>query len=253
MITAQLKGGLGNMMFQIAATYALALDNNDTSALIHQTPINQGNPSLTYVENILSRVKFVDKLNLISTYHEPNYHFQKLPYKDGLRLNGYFQSERYFIHRDKEVRDLFRPTEEIIKYIQAKHPFILNKKTVGVHVRKGDYLNNPNIHPTCSEQYYKDAIKNFPDHSIIMFSDDTEWCKKVFGESVQVITGEPDWIDLYLMSMSKHNIIANSSFSWWAAWLNSNPHKKVIAPKTWFGKNARHDTKDLYCEGWKII
>ena len=261
MITAQLMGGLGNTMFQIAACTALAADNGDICAFVHQTPGMQGSSTTTYTENILNKIKFlgVNELKLEAVYQEPNFHFNKLPYTNNMMLRGYFQSEKYFAHHTEKIREVFKPTPEIKKYVEDKYSFILDREsimareTIGVHVRRGDYLELLDTHPVCEKDYYDSALgvfKGTSQYDIIFFSDDIEWCKAEFGAGAQYIEGAPDYIDLYLMSMCKHNIIANSSFSWWAAWLNTNPWKIVVAPKKWFGPAVSHDIKDLMPDGW---
>ena len=90
--------------------------------------------------------------------------------------------------------------------------------------------------------------------NFLIFSDDIVWCKNNFvGDKFIFIEGEEDYIDLWLMSLCNHNIIANSSFSWWGAWLNKNNNKTVIAPKNWFGPNKKLDPTDLYCKDWLVI
>ena len=267
MITTQLRGGLGNHMFQIAATYALALDNNDDCAFEHAITIGQES-TRAYINNIYSRIKFVSSDEIkskfaIPKYYEPNFYFQQLPYKSNLHLVGYFQSEKYFNYHSKKIRALFEPTDNIIQYIYEKYTSILNGNTVSMHIRRGDYLNSLHL-VMCSEEYYQNAIKNFTKCDIIVFSDDIEWCKVNFRDNNFIfIEGEEDYIDLYLMSMCKNNIITNSSFSWWGAWLNNNKNKKVIAPKIWFNEGTKQywcldrnkliNTKDLYCNGWKVL
>jgi hypothetical protein len=103
--------------------------------------------------------------------------------------------------------------------------------------------------------YYRNAIAEFSDDTrFLVFSDDIQWCKENFkGDNFHFIEGEKDYVDLYLMSLCNNNIIANSSFSWWGAWLNNTPNKKVIAPKQWFGKAKQLNTKDLIPETWIIL
>ena len=111
-----------------------------------------------------------------------------------------------------------------------------------------------NFHPQQSLDYYKQAIETVgPDKTFVIFSDDIEWCKQNldFIGSKFFISGNKDYEDMYLMSLCNNNIITNSTFSWWGAWLNKNENKIVISPKIWFGKNNSHlDTSDLYCDKW---
>ena len=258
MISANLKGGLGNIMFQIATTYALAIDNNDECVFGHQEENQHGTPSVDNVNGILSRVRFTSSGAFIPKYlyKEPHFHYDKIPYADRLLLDGYFQSEKYFSHRRDEIINLFSPTEEIDEYLTSKYSHLFTNETIGVHVRRGDYLNLPNHHPVCDKNYYEKALSlstNEKEYNIIMFSDDVKWCKDNFDSSFNFIVGGEPAMDMFLMSKCSHNIIANSSFSWWGAWLNKNKDKRVIAPKKWFGNAMRHNTNDIYCMKWDIL
>ncbi|MBF2056764.1 MAG: alpha-1,2-fucosyltransferase [Cyanobacterium sp. T60_A2020_053] len=120
-----------------------------------------------------------------------------------------------------------------------------------IHIRRGDYLKYPNHHPICSLNYYAQAIQYFDNSTnFVIFSDDIDWCRHqdLFQEKrFDFWTSQRDDLDLYLMSIFPHQIIANSSFSWWASWLNIYQNKKVIAPSLWFGQNLKHlNTEDIY-------
>jgi hypothetical protein len=128
------------------------------------------------------------------------------------------------------------------------------KEYISIHVRRGDYLHQQYHHPICSAEYYSQAIdlinENIP---IVIFSDDINWCKENIKADFY-IENNKNYEDLYLMTKAKHNIIANSSFSWWGAWLNKNPDKIVVAPGIWFGEGYLHlDLSDLIPEEWKVI
>jgi len=259
MISANLKGGLGNIMFQIATTYALAIDNDDKCIFKHQTSNQHGTPSIDNANGILSKVSFTtaEGFNPKFAYREPHFYYNKIPYANNLLLDGYFQSEKYFSHRRKEIINLFSPTEEMDEYLTSKYSHLFANETIGVHVRRGDYLSLPNHHPVCDKNYYEKALSLFTnekEYDIIMFSDDIKWCKDNFDSSFNFIVGEEPAMDMFLMSKCSHNIIANSSFSWWGAWLNENNGKRVVAPNKWFGKTMNHhNTDDIYCSEWKVI
>ena len=103
-------------------------------------------------------------------------------------------------------------------------------------------------------EYYKSAMGHFRGYKFVIFSDDIPWCKENFiGDNFTFIDGEEDYIDLYLMSVCEHNIIANSSFSWWGAYLNTNITKKVIAPKEWFGKVKCISSSNIISTEWISI
>ena len=177
--------------------------------------------------------------------------------------DGYWQSEKYFQSIDKEIREIFKfkvPLQEenlkIAEQMQAE-------SSVSIHIRRGDYVTNPSsakLHGgVCDLEYYKRAINliksRISNPSFYIFSDDKDWVKeniRIEGKLTYVNWnfGEDSYKDMQLMSLCKHNIIANSSFSWWGAWLNPNPDKIVIAPSKWF--NKRKD-RDVVPETWLRI
>jgi len=188
-----------------------------------------------------------------------------------VNLNDYFQTEKYFNNIEKVIRDDFTFKDHI--YESCK-PFVDSlHKPIFLHVRRGDYLNAPDHHPVCSIEYYEKALSYFDDDcEVIICSNDIEWCKTQelfstdrflisegndkYGHSVMVVGGYDKllipYCDLCLMSLCSGGIIANSSMSWWGAWLQ-NDRGKIVAPKNWYGPSANNDTKDLYPDNWEII
>jgi hypothetical protein len=245
--------GLCNQMFQVAALYSHAHDNNLKVTFPQTKSPRFGN----YHENIFSRVSHQDINTNAFVYLEIPYGYHDLVKNDDIIYRGYMQSEKYFAHNRDIILDLFAPTTDIKNYITSKYNGIINVNALSIHVRRGDYVYLPNHHPSVGSGYYSAAIDYITAKTqidkYVVFSDDIDYCKSMFGESEDIIyiDGEKDYIDLYLMSMCKHNIIANSTFSWWGAWLNQTPDKIVVAPETWFG-NARTDldTSDLIPENW---
>lgn len=172
-------------------------------------------------------------------------------------LDGYWQSEKYF----SDIREiLLRDFQFLIsdssleKYAEA-----ITNDAVSVHIRRGDYLKHPELFGgICDMNYYRKAMDYFinrnPKTVFYLFSDDKEWTKEVFEEYPVCVVEKAffssyqDWYDMYLMSKCHHNIIANSSFSWWGAWLNTNIDKEVVAPRKWIN---RKQTKDIWCQTWK--
>ena len=126
---------------------------------------------------------------------------------------------------------------------------------IALHIRRGDFVWNNKNHPPLSLDYYKSALELFDsDREVIIFSDDTEWCieQELFADDrFSVAEGGDQFYDMCLMSLCDDFIIANSTFSWWGAWLANRG--KVVAPKQWFGEALNHDTKDLYCKGWTVL
>jgi len=259
-ISPRILGRLGNQLFEIATAYSLALDNNcqvkvSTENGIYTSQLGEIGSPYDYKENIFRNIQFFDNINDYDTWKEPSFSYTPISYKfdRNLYIEGQFQSEKYFLHNRDKIVELFSCDENTKNYILSKYNKILLGNTVSLHIRRGDYLLTPDHHPTCGLDYYNQAIELFPEvDKILVFSDDCEWAKKSFTEEKYVIIeGEKDYIDLYLMTMCKNNIIANSSFSWWGAWLNENPNKRVVAPKNWFGSSlSDHDTKDLIPKNW---
>ena len=256
MITAKLQGGLGNYMFQIAAAESLGIKNNDSVVFSELDCTSCHTNVSTYKFNIFRNINISHQaLNLIKyDYSEPEFSYNEIPYVKDMRLIGYFQSEKYF-DKDK-INDLFKIPSVIEEFITHNYGYLLNEPTCSIHVRRGDYLKHPNHHPLCSMDYYNKAMALMPTGTkYLVFSDDIKWCRENFiGEQFEFIEGLKDVVDLYLMAYCNNNIIANSSFSWWGAWLNNNVNKIVVAPKIWFGPaKSNMSTKDLIPEKWIIV
>lgn len=263
MVYFTLRGGLGNMLFQIASVTSFALSKNTQSSfgsldehlnyLDHEKYFN---PKLghsheyKHLNMFKNMIKEKSPLGLKIYTYPFHYTTIDMPENDVI-LDGFFQSEKYFINHEKEIRELFKPTKEILNNINKKYNKLLNCETISLHVRRGDYVNNTNNHPPCSLDYYNKAIDIIGDGLVLVFSDDIDWCKNNFtGDRFVFIENEKDYIELYLMSMCKNNVISNSSFSWWGAWLNNNPNKKVVGPKKWFGPAIQHNTNDILPSSW---
>jgi hypothetical protein len=256
-VSIQIKGGLGNMMFQIACAQAYSLKHDCEPIITTDNSIAVHKHITYYKENILKNVNLIPDFNFNNfiKYTEPSFSFNEIPFLNkNIYLDGYFQSEKYFVDYRKEILNLFSFSKETIILIENKYKDVLDKNTCSMHVRRGDYLKYPNIHPSQNVAYYMKALKKMPEDSLcLVFSDDINWCKDNFPDienKFVFIDGNNDYEDLLLMSLCKNNIICNSSFSWWASWLNKNENKIVISPAKWFGSGSSYDTKDLYCENW---
>lgn len=243
MISCKLMGGLGNYMFQIATAYTHAKRMNTTMVVDSRDIMQVHKPHTEYLSNLFRNVDF----GIPSTshvYNEQTFSYSPIPKLDNIKLIGYFQSEKYF-DRDLVLK-LFDIEDVVTQDIQS----ITESESVSIHVRRGDYKSNQANHPLCSLSYYESAIDLLGnDKEYYVFSDDIEWCKTVFDKRFNFVSGLYDWEEMYLMSKCKHNIIANSTFSWWGAWLNKNDNK-VIAPKTWFGPLKTLNTSDLLPDNW---
>ncbi len=254
-VTCDMQGGLGNIIFQLSAACAYAKRYGLEVGVNLNKQINCVTPHFKsfskYRGNVFKKINHVDSVVCESHYTEPYFHYGEIPYLQNVFLHGYFQSYKYFEHERELILDLFGPTPEIIKYIRQKYGELLKRQTVALHVRRNDYLQFSHIHPPLQVEYFVKALKEIGSYEkLLVFSDDIQWCRKNISGDVFFVEGEEDYIDLYLMSMCNHNIISNSTFSWWGAWLNEHDGKKIVCPKVWFGESVGHDIKDLYPSEW---
>lgn len=289
MIVVNLMGGLGNQMFQYALGRKLSLLHQtelllDCSFLNTPNPNHIKREYELDVFNIQARIATKKELKNFRPFQSNNLirrlqrltpglqtHYaitQKthafdpdiLSAPDNSWLNGFWQTEQYFNDIEKIIRQDFifkLPLQGLNKELSEK---IIACKSVSIHVRRGDYTNPETLayHGICKPHYYYKAIDHIlQKHAIdelFVFSDDSDWVKKNLKLQLPATyidhnTGKKSFEDMRLMSLCKHNIIANSSFSWWAAWLNSNDDKQVITPEIWIAdKNV--DTKDVRPSNW---
>lgn len=254
-VTAKLVGQLGNQMFQIATATSLALDHG-VEAVFPDLDESEEYGIPTNRMHVFPHIKSKLPGIIRKKYYDHTCSYHKIPYESNIELIGWFQSEKYFKHHREEILELFEPSDEIYNYLTTKYEDILNHPcTVSIHHRsyaKEDPFQY--LHPTQPKEYFLQAINQYPHDSLfIVCSNDIEWCKWNFFDIPRefiFIEDEPYYHDLYLMSLCKHNIISNSSFSWWSAWLNKNPDKIVTAPKQWFTITSRQDFSDIVPKDW---
>lgn len=256
MITANLIGGLSNQMFQIATCFALAADNYDQCSFPFDAEVGgQGNKTRTYINNIFRNISERTTCKSGYVYREESLDYKPIPYKQGMTIQGYFPSEKYFDHRKEEIYNLFVCTE-IIEELQNKYTGFL-KNSVSVHIRRGDYVLSPTFLPPQKIEYYESGLKIIDVkkeiNNIIVFSDDMQWCYDNFCDERVTFIHQEDYVDLYLMSLCENNIISNSGFSWWASYLNRNTDKIVIAPSVWFEDKPYTDFKGCYRDEMIIV
>ena len=258
-----LLGRLGNQMFQYASLRGIAA-NNGYNWMIPPPPEGNG------------YFKEWEHHQLFYPFELKNLHNLNVQYTDGERptvkeksfafdedlfnncpkwvnIEGFLQSEKYFKNIEKEIKEDFAFKEEFSK--PSRDMIATVEEPVALHIRRTDYLKLSH-HNSLGLDYYEKALGEFDsDRTIIIFSDDPEWCKeqKLFdGDRFLVAEGNGNYVDLCLMTLCTGHIIANSSFSWWGAWLSDS--KKVVAPKNWFsGHLEDQDTKDLYCPEWEVM
>lgn len=233
-VTCPLHGQLGNQFHEIATTLAFAWDHN-MDPIFPDLKKKEYNISINY-ERIFFRLNASPLPRPILHTFVQHQNFEKIdiPVRPDLCLNGYFQTWEYYHHHRDRLLEIFSPSSEELNSIRAKHADLLKHPcTVGVHVRtfnKGWSWAFPFV----GLHYYSRAMCLFPpDALFIIFSDRINWCKHhflKFNRQMVFIENQDHIEDFYLMSMLKHNIIGNSSYSWWAAYLNRNDDKIVVAP-----------------------
>ena len=267
-------GRLGNQMFQYASLKGIARNRkyeycfpplggaaewNNVEQYYQE--IREGKAGhillqpFTMESNSQLNLQYIDKSRPIvqeKTFAFDEEIFNNCP--DWVDIRGFFQTEKYFKHIRDEIKKDFTFRDEIINPCKEMVSGI--DDPISLHIRRTDYITNSN-HSTLELDYYESALSNFDnDATILVFSDDPDWCnqQELFSDDrFMIAEGNSGYVDMCLMSLCSGHIIANSSFSWWGAWLSDS--KQVVAPSQWFASsdNDSKDTKDIYCEGWKVI
>ena len=272
-------GRLGNQMFEYAALRGIAARHSYDWMI--PSPDRKGIENYSLHDCFKLSPDRNEGIMFDQYAQEPYFHFceelfEKCP--DNVSLHGFFQSWRYFANVQDEIRKDFtfhdgilNPCKEMMEELEGQEPIML-------HVRRGDpnltdprgfkwsYTQCGSMHPVQPIEYYEEALSKFsPNQPVIVFSDSVDWVKEQeFFKPDRFMISEPQdkyadgsftpYADLCLMSLCSHAIIANSSMSWWGAWLQTNPDKMVFAPKMWFGPDYKDkDTKDLYCPDWILL
>lgn len=266
MIVVKLTGGLGNQMFQYAAGRVASLKNRTSLKL---------DISALQKKNWANRHYCLNNFNINENFYDfpfppfwlkklarPLYDKEFINIPNNSYLNGQWQNERYFKDMKGQILIDFALKNALSKNAEK----ILNKinsvSSVSIHIRRADYLSEKmaKVYRVCPMSYYEKAAnlieKKYPNAFFFVFSDDIAWAKEnfTFAKDTFFVSGRgiKDEEELILMSKCRHNIIANSSFSWWGAWLNNNPGKIVITPKRWF-VNPENELPGLVCPTWVKI
>ena len=262
MITIEMMGGLGNHLFQIACVLSYSLKNKKTFYFEDKLPTRNDRPF--YWDNLLSSLKIFLKPSIrLPIYKEPQFHYTPIPYiEESFKLWGYFQSYKYFKEHEQSIFRLLKIRETQQKYSPT------NK--VSLHFRIGDYKDIQEHHPLLTMDYYKNAMKQLirdtqkDNWNILYFFEekDASYVNEYIDQlkkNYPKLTFESvdhnlkDWEQMIQMSLCKHNIIANSSFSWWGAYLNPF-EPNVYYPKQWFGPaQGNKSMKDLFPSHWSLI
>lgn len=238
-----LIGRLGNQMFQISCAIGYSKKHNIPYWIPTKSTAEHIWPAFFkhFPTESLPGTKYIE-------YLEPSHSYSEIPKYQNVCLNGFFQSEKYFVDYRQDIIDAFQI------------PYKRLDGFVSIHVRRADYLQFTDKHPPVTYEYISSAVKYFIElgfKSFVVCSDDIKWCRiqfkplELFGAVFSYSTGHGPIEDLAMMSCCVHNIISNSTFSWWSAWLNQNPDKIVVAPKIWFGPgNSNLSDVDIIPESW---
>ncbi len=284
-VETNILGGLGNQMFQFAAGYALSEALNANLILnisefnnyepwkyeLHNFPRIKNQFSCRDEETNESKLKipFLNFKKGPTKYNEKNFYFDTSFFDNSapVIIEGYFQSYKYFEKYSGQLKELFLDIRKT-KHIQTSLDIIKSKPTsVSVHIRRGDYITNigaNSVHGVIDDDYYAKSLKLmekiYPDCYFFLFTDEPQYVEEKFKflKGKSLIASSTDCLpheDMYLMSNCNHHIIANSSFSWWAAWLNKSLKKTVFAPRKWFTRKIliEKPTMDLFPEEWILL
>jgi len=258
------NGRLANQMFQFASTVGIARKLGYEAKFPEENFI-PGNPHdynggklrecFDIPDYYFLKRSEIEK-NILYEYNEPHFNYvsdtEIIP--DGVNLMGYFQTERYFSHCEQEIRKIFKFRKDLDS---TGGQITIEPDSTCLHIRRGDYLSSPNHHPVQDAEYYKRGVEIAKSEYYYVFSDDIQWCKdniRGFADNVIFIDEDNPYLSLNLMTKCKNHIIANSSLSWWAAWLGKKEDQKVVSPSRWFGDSlSKNETRDLYCKNWIVI
>lgn len=248
-------GHIGNQMFQYASLMGIALSNDVDYVIPPKEVFGTQYPTRSSIDDCFN-ITCERKITNFKNYFEKSFSFESElmgGIEHDLNLHGYFQSEKYFLKYRKEIKKEFTFKEQILNAsLEFASQF---PNLISLHIRRTDYVGNSN-HPMPSlTEYYQKALKTIDDSiPVLIFSDDPKWCKEqsIFAGDRFLVSENDPYTDLCIMTLCTHHIIANSSFSWWGAWLSES--KEVFAPKNWFGGQAvNNNTSDLYCSNWRIL
>jgi hypothetical protein len=259
------NGRLANQIFQFASTVGIARKSGYTPKFplenfISGDPHDYNGGKLRECFDIPDHYfESRDKISksISYAYNEKSFKYdgETCGIPDGVDLRGYFQSELYFKDCSDEIRSVLKFRDVVLSESDSFGKIVGDSTCI--HVRRGDYVTSPNHHPVQTIEYYKKAIDLIGNSTYYVFSDDPEWCREnlmPLKEDMIFVDAQNPYVSLCLMSKCKNHIIANSSLSWWAAWLGKKEGQIVFSPLNWFGPAlSSNDTSDLYCDEWNKI
>ncbi len=249
-ISSHLAGGLGNQLFQIATGISYAIDSSQEYVLSRDSIArwdggNQGQSPITYMDTLYKNINRTDQ-TFRDGYTELREKYDALPRElSNCMIRGYFQSEKYFKHNKEVIRDIF-----CFDHVDIDVDILRNY--CSMHIRRGDYIKFDHVYNILDHKYYQDAMSLVDSDKFIIFSDDMDWCRCNFiGDQFTFSNIDDPGAIVLAMSSCDHNIIANSSLSWWGAWLNNSMNKRVVAPNKWFVNDLSSD--DIIPEEWVLV
>jgi len=234
-------------MFQFATLYSVGFARGYKVCL----PTEQDLTKVFEMEGV--QVSDRDTTQNLTQYQERVFEFDPSVFlvPDETDLYGYFQSGRYFNHVQDHLRKIFSFKKETVEVARERLSSMDGSPICSLHIRRGDYLSLSSYHKNLNSDYYNSAIsvvlQNIPNARILAFSDDPKWCKENLPEQIAVDDSSQE-VSLCMMSMCPIHVIANSSFSWWGAWLSGS--KAVISPNQWFGEKGPKTWETIYEPGW---
>jgi hypothetical protein len=256
MISVSLFGGLGNMMFQIAMIESFGQETGfdvcyptfrDALENISQYYHSPNAKDFTCIFKNFRWDKNIDKPYRPSKSIQVPFKYVYFTITDNTNYSGYFQSEKYFPDRDFILR-LFEPADYIKKRLENYN----TEDVCSIHIRRGDFLTPNNTTEILEMDYYCEALLKVDARKFFIFSDDHAWCRERFKGDRYTFIRDINYVELFLMSRCRENIIANSSFSWWGSYLNNHPERRIIAPHKWTN-TPQVPAQDIYREEWIIV
>lgn len=253
-------GRFGNQLFQYATLFGIGKKKKYDIGVPYEKQYIQDEYLKFCLPECFLNLSAKDSSKVFPKYfaNEKNFNYEPgfFGIYDGTDLNGFFQTEKYFVnYKDQLLKEFTFKDEIYSKAIDARS--ITKEPVISLHIRLGDYLKLQNIHPVCDVEYYKKALDILPkDILIYIFSDEPKKAQEIFSflnRKIVFPEMHTNYKDMCLMTLCDYHIIANSSFSWWGAWLSNS--KKTIAPSKWFGtdSNAPKNWSDIYANNWIVI
>jgi hypothetical protein len=263
-VSIDLMGGLGNQLFQIAAAYAYA--KRYGLQLILPTDWQHPEERQAIWNGYLDINKWASRSNTwnVPTIYESSFKYNALPPPSHsiVKLSGYFQSSLYFMNIGEEIRELFQPSAELLEICSKtlKDAGAYEPGWIGAHVRRGDYLKAADYHVVCDQKYFKGARaeidKRIGKRGVCWITEDPEWVyKNLYEEGDKVISNKDPLVDFVCLQHFRDLILSNSSYSWWAAFINPKNHnyRRICAPNRWFGPKGPQDCSTIFEPGWILI